>query len=392
MQRAGGEPVPDGLGGGPTGIQRDAPVERRGDVGVPAGPAPGRLRGDEGVAHQGVGEGVPGCVPLTDQAGRDGMVEDVDHLVHLGAGRGGQQQRVELPADHRRREQGLPGRPGQPGEPGQHDVADPTGNLVGRPVVAGPPADQLGDEEGIAVGPRPDLPGPGVQVGVDAPRGRVAGRRGEQGPDIVGGQAGQLQADGVAPGQHLAQRGQGRRRVHDRPTGDHDRHPGILEPVDDVGQQRERRRVGPVRIVHHDQQRARRGRRPQAGGHRLPPVEPGALGREGIDRGRHGEAGGQGPNRVEARRAVVVRIRPSVRQLGQNPGPRPERRGSRVGRTRGGQDRHAGRLRTLGRLRDEPGLADARLADQQRRARPTAGRPLQQTGQRSQLGLPSDQR
>jgi hypothetical protein len=193
------------------------------------------------------------------------------------------------------------------------------------------------DEQRVAAGVAPDAgdEGPlGVRVE------RVAGDRLDQRPGAVGRQAGQLDLvdggrapPGPPPGRQVAPRSltlavvltpagtlaragararAGRVAVERRAQREEEQQPLVAHPLDDVGEQAQRRGVGPLDVVDDEQHRLVRRQLAEPRPHRVPHGRP---------LGERGDAGG-----VAERRQAPGRLGPhqAGQQRGQVAGPRPQ--------------------------------------------------------------------
>ena len=266
------------------------------------------------LVHERVGEPVPAAL-----AARRGRLDQVrlDQLVEaaLDVGRVGrhlaQQRLVELRADNRGLLEQAPGVAGEPVDPGEQQAlqrgrhvhhlalrrARPARALAQEHPLAHEGADDLLDEERVAARPGwPRSPRAGPGIAAEGPeqaahqRPALHRREGAETEDRLIG-PGDRERGGVgAVGQ----------QEHQRPA---------RKVIGHVAQQVERGGVGPVEVLHHDQQRilARRAARPGC-------ARPGRSGAAAAPAPRRRAA----PPRPRARSSAPVRSRPP---------PRPSRRG-----------------------------------------------------------------
>jgi hypothetical protein len=178
----------------------------------------------------------------------------------------------------------------------------------------------------------------------------------------------------------------------------HHQQPGTLQLPAREPQQGQRRRVGPVQIVQHQQQRPAGRRRPQEPGEAVEQPEAGRLRldrrrrrqvRQARADGRHdlGDVGGAGAHLLAQRRRVG-----GLDVGADHLDPRPER--GRALPLPAAAPQHQGTTRSrLGRqLLGQPGLADAGLAGHQHHPAPAGKGGVQVGGERGQLGLAADER
>ena len=180
-------------------------------------------------------------------------------------------------------------------------------------------------------------------------------------------------------------------------VGGHQQQACVAGRADEVADQRERRLVGPVEVLQHEQHAdggdwcwsAGRRRRRAAGGAPCPrPRAPARAARRRPipGRGRDGRA-----RRPPGRRPLSAR--PAASPGRAAPAPRPP--AGRATRRRCRSRRRApGRRRPclVGQLADEPALAAARLSAQQGDAAPLAVGPRQQRAKGGELARPPDER
>ena len=146
----------------------------------------------------------------------------------------------------------------------------------------------------------------------------------------------------------------------------------VAELAGDEGQQLERRQVGPLEVVEHDDQRAVGGGLGQQVGHRLEHPEPGAVaGRRRRRRRRRGRAG-------SCSSGAAAAGPPRATSDAHDGQPRPERRRGAALEGVAPEDRRAPAPGLGGQLLEQPGLADAGLAldehDADRRCAPRRAR------------------
>ena len=194
----------------------------------------------ERAADQLVREAVrePDRRQLLDHAGVHGLVERGQQLADVGARGGAQHLELELRARRRGQLQQLAGRGPQPREPPAHDLAHALRRAEVTRVGEGAP--ELADEERVAAGELADRAGD-LRVRAHELGHLVAGQpREPQAHDVLG--AAQV-------GERLAQRvrhvGVAERRQQQQP-----RAPAAARQV---AQQAERRPVGPVHVLEHEQ-------------------------------------------------------------------------------------------------------------------------------------------
>ena len=242
-------------------------------------------------------------------------------------------------------------------------------------------AEQLGEEEGVALGAGPEGVDHG-RVGQDAAH-RVAGEPVEHlvGDVGVAGEVGQQGRHRVGPVD---------RRVA---VGADDQHRDLAGGGQDVLEEADGGAVGPVEVVDHEEDGRAHGQLgDEAGGgvEQLPPVvgQRGDVGRAGAaGRGRCGPARRSAtPRRPGAMAAARARISATGRV-----------RGRRVGGAGAPQDAPAGGHHLPGQPLDEGGLAHPRLAGQEddlappaerRAARPAATPECPPLGRRRREGCP----
>ena len=175
-------------------------------------------------------------------------------------------------------------------------------------------------------------------------------------------QAGQRGVEALAP-------------LVDVAVGAHDRHARVVGGARQVAQEQQRRAVGPLQVVEHDQHRHRRRDLGQQPGHRLEQPVAVGLGVAGIGRGQLGHAAaqlgdepaqlgavlpGDDAQLLQRRAEHVVAQRLQERLVGHE---------GLLGRAAGEHDRPGGE-RAHGGLGQQPRLADPRVAGQEhRRAR-----------------------
>ena len=240
----------------------------------------------EGLTDQGVREGVGAGRHLDDELGVDGLLQGPQELLFGEVADRFQHRVAELGADDSRDGQDLVGGGGEAGHSPANHLADPLGDA--EPVEAGrrlpsplgaakgarfsQVADDLVEEEGVAVGLAPEREGqrPVLLAGI------LAGT-GEQGGDVVGGEAAELEAGeavvAAEVGEHLGE-GVGAGKVA-LAVGADDEHGGGPPVPKQVAQHEQGRLVGPVQVVEDEQHRARLGGQVEQLGHTL--EEPVAL-------------------------------------------------------------------------------------------------------------------
>jgi hypothetical protein len=172
--------VPEGGGGeevvGEPGSVVPAFLESVGDLQVEPGPPGGGQRVVEGGADQGVAEAVGAGASFDHQASGGRFVEGDDELPVLQFADGPQEADLEIGPQHGRRAQHPVGGLRQTGEAPPHHVARPLGDAQLAPLRhpaalpaddgagLGQVADDLPDEEGVALGLVVDGPGQVVWV------------------------------------------------------------------------------------------------------------------------------------------------------------------------------------------------------------------------------------
>ncbi|GIJ72579.1 hypothetical protein Voc01_074960 [Virgisporangium ochraceum] len=254
---------------------------------------------------------------LHDDAGRQRRVEVVEGGVGVASRDGREEVDVVVAADDGRRPQEVAGRLRQPFDASGDHIGD-----RGRDVARGGQAQQLHEEERVAVGAFAQRPG--------APLPRFpAGRRPDQLGDPGVGQAGQVEPERMATAQRGTDLGQHPRRFGMGAAGRDQEHPRVDDVVGDVAQQPQRRMVGPVQVVERDHQRATgRGGHQQARD-RVEDVEALHLGVDRRSTGRGRPADGRGQQAGEPFAVGEVADHVGAERSGQvalDAGPRPERR------------------------------------------------------------------
>ncbi len=388
---------------------RLAGVERLGDTQVQLRPARPRQPVVERAPHELVGEaaGEPARRDLVDHPAAERLVQCGQQLGVLEPGGAPDHVEPELGARRRRQLEQLGGVRREPGQPLADDLAHALGaaELLRRAVDADraareldraaldQPAPQLADQERVAVGELADrlrererrgaqLAAPGAADEL----GHVAvGEPGEPQPhDVVAAQV----------GERLRQR-VGDVRLGVAVGGEHE--DPRLGGAREMAQEQERRCVGPVRVLEHEQGRTLPRDAGEQVGHGA--VQAVALGvRVGVD-GRRQLAEpraevGQEPDQLAARGAR------RLAQLGrgERPGELVERLDERpVGRAHHGvagavEHEQAVARRLGGELAHEPALARSRLAAEQRDAAALAVGTRNQRAEPLQLRGATDER
>ena len=302
-----------------------------------------------GLAHELVPEGQP-AVPRVggEQVVRDGRAQRRGELGGGQVDERAEQLVVDPRAGGRRRAQHALRRRRERGDPRAEQVADRRRQL--RLLAAG--LVQLLGEEGVAAGPAGDRRG-GGGLGVEQLGDlRLAERVELDPPDAVG--ARELGRPG-------AQRGAPRGLV--AAVGGDEGDPPAAHRAGEVAGQVERRAVGPVHVLEHEQQRRRRGRL----GQQVVglPEQPRSRGRVGAHarapRGARHQAGQLGRG---ARAHALPCARPDgAAEVAQRlrEGQVRRRPGRELDAAAGGDERAAGR-RVAGQLGQQARLADAGLA------------------------------
>ncbi len=347
------------------------------------------------LAHERVAEAEVADAARHDDARHDRRIEVVEAAVGGESGGVGEEAHVDLGSDHRADGQHVERAVGEPCQASAHHVADglryrlrPAGIGVG-PALAGEERGQLGHEEGVAAR-APVHPGRGGGGG------ELAGDARHHRGHVVGVEAGEREAPDVG---HPGDRSQGSRQrsgiaeIGWAVAARHHR-AGDGELGDHVGQQLERRVVGPVEVVDHDQHRYL-----------------------GADLAHHpcdliGEVEGRGRRAALARRRVGADQRGDERSLGEGGfcdlgvrrtalvdeqrahrfHPRPQRRRHRTFDALSVGDDETGPAGTSCQLVEQGRLADARLAlDEQHPGRALRG-PAQHLVDDRQLAVTTEQR
>jgi len=345
-----------------------------------------------GLAEQRVPEPV-GALAGDEDVLLDGMAQRLVEGLRGQVGDGGEQVVADPAARHGGGAYDGPGRVAQPVEPDEEDV----GELVGDPVVrAAGGADELLDEERVALGAGDDvLPLAPAHRGVD---------RGDQVPDVV--VAERVEGEAADPGHarplgHLAAQGVPAVQVVGA-VGRDDRDRADEGPAEEVGEQVAGGLVGPVGVLDHDQrgrlvgdrlEQAVHGREELAAVDGLDPLVGGALapGRE--------QAGESGVELGDALDHIGELRHETVEHLGE--GQVGQGAVAEVEAVAGVHLPPAG-AGERGELLQQPGLSDARVAGEQdvlagaavdaRSARsPRDKGDAEQRGEFLELGVSSDQ-
>ncbi len=344
------------------------------------------------VAHERVGEAeVAGVAPGDDDLRAQRRLEPVEHGRRRLVEHAGERRHAELPADHRRRAQRLLHERLQRVQAPADGVAHAVGQRqrqLGRPGVVeaalrGEQLDELVDEERVArargVDRRDEL-----RRDLDAgARAEVAGAGGRQQRDVVAAEPLERQARG-RPREAAERRREIRARVRLRVAIGRDRQERDVGQGPGHEQQRvQRRGVGPVQVVEHDDEWALLGDRGKQRRERVEAPEPRLVGvqlrglrgraergaelrQQSRDPGRAGAEGGAQGGKVgaPAQRAADLHPRPVRGRAAAVPAASP----SPGGATRGGE---------LDELARQRGLADPRLPGEQDQAAAARQRPLQ---------------
>jgi hypothetical protein len=319
-----------------------------------------------GLVGQSVGERVPLGVVVRDHAGRSGRLEVGLDVLGVPLPGGGDRLDAEGPADDRGRPQRRQRVARQSLQPSADDLAD-----GGRdPFALRPEAGQLDEEEGVAARPlSPRLGGRRVH----GPLGDGRHQRGRLG--LV--QAGQLDAQGLPPGEHFCDVGQGAGRLGVATTrGDDGEWHVVRGHRDEVPQGAQGGLVGPVEVVEDDQNRSAPGGREHGPRDPVPGLERDLprAGRAGL---RRDDVGQGDPTSVPAGFGVAL-------QSAQHVEPGPQRRRAVVLRAGPGGDAHPVRPGLVAEVPHQPGLADPRLSDHRREG----GRALREAVQHGTELLP----
>jgi hypothetical protein len=264
---------------------------------------------------------------------------------------------------------------------------------VAEAPLAGEEADDLGDEERVAVGllvhrhrQRRRRLHP-CDRGYEAGHLRLVQAAQKQPPVVLAaGEVGQDSKQRMSP-VHLGV-----------PVAAHHQQPGTLQLPTQEPQQGQRRRIRPVQVVQHQQQRPAGGGRPQEAGQAVEQPEAGRLRlgrrrgrqvRQALADGRHdlGDVGRTGTHVLAQRRRVACL---DIGAHDLDPGPEGGRALSLPAAAPQHQDAAGAGLG--GQLLGQPGLADAGLAGQQDHPAPAGQGGLQVDGERGQLGLAADER
>lgn len=257
--------------------------QRFGELRVQAAAFPGQHRAVRGFAQQRVLEPVRAIVLVLDQDvlteafGERGVERPVVEPGDPG------QHGVPDPAARDGGDLGQPGRVGaEPGEPFVHEVVQ-RGRDAGRPGAG--LGDELFGEVGIALRQR--------EVLVGALRADVLpGQRGDEGPEFLAAEGLQGQparpADELRLGQPDPQRMPG---AQSRPVAAHQHQPLVGLGEHEVGDEVERRGVGPVHVLEHQHQRFPAADVVEQPGDRAEDPAPRAGARSGA--GARGEVGDQ---------------------------------------------------------------------------------------------------
>ena len=319
------------------------------------------------LADQRVGERPGGCAvrQRADEVGAGRALERVeDRLPRRGAGRL-EEREVELRADHRGGLEDVDGGLAEPVEP----AADHLAHALRHAEVAerGPAvvregagleqvAQHLLDEERVAAGlvlDRGAQPGAGLRAdpGGDQARGGVPVEPGQRDPldEPVAPQVGERAGERV-PAAELG-----------LAVGADDHDPGRAGVAQHVGEQPQRRQVGPVQVVEREQHRPA---------------------------GRFGEGGGDGLEQAQPRAGRVARRR---RRRTAAPARHPRRRAGAAPRRTAGRARRpppaSGRRAPWRRRRERRAASSA-----SRRVLPMPGSPLIASSRRSALATPARRR
>ncbi len=382
-------------------------LDGRPDLQVQLGPAqPGQAR-HHGAAHELVGEAVgqaggrhllehPAALGLVERVVLGGRVEcrgpGEDVEVELRPGDGGELERVA-------------GRGLEPRQALGHDLphALGRGHLVERAQDADPAVldghrpgldqhpPQLAEQERVAARERAD--------GLGQRRRRGSGGPGHEGRDLVLAEAGEPQAHDVlgAPqvGQGVGELGRDV-GVGVPERGRHE-HAHVGRGAGQVAQQEQRRPVGPVAVLEHQEQRLAAAGGGQQLGHRgVQPVTLGVrigLRRSGQARDPVGQVRQQpgelvaGAAEVGPEGVRVARADEPVERVDERPVRRVD---GRVAGPVQDEDALGGRL--AGELSHQAALARSRLAAEQRRPATVALEPRQQRTQGAELARPSGER
>ena len=223
------------------------------------------------VADQRVGEAESVDAELAHQSGLQRRVEMVEHPVFVGLQHRRERRHVEVAPDHARHLQRVVRLAGQPAQAaGQHVLHGSRRVLLleqrGQVATLASQSGVLHQEERVAVG------APAQVVGLDGRR-----CRGGDGRDdlarLRGREAGEVQSQRMAPGEHLGHHGElpGRRRLV-TPGRDHHQ-PPRLSGLGEQPQHPQGRGVGPVQVVDHHEQVLLGGRVEHRARDRLPGAE-----------------------------------------------------------------------------------------------------------------------
>jgi hypothetical protein len=337
------------------------------------------------LLHQGMAEGV-GVAGLVGRqhVTADRLAQQPHQLLGVLADHGRQQLVVDPGAGHRRHLQHPLGRFGERGHPGQHQVAQDQ-RQPGPLQVGG---QQLLGEERVALRTGQDLPD-------QRRRRRLTQDPGQQLPQVAAAQPVQLQPLGPAAavqlGQERPQRVAAVQLVG--PVGQDQGHPAA-QVADQEPEQVAGGLVGPVQVLHHQQQRAALGEAVQ---HPEQQLEQPRRGQRGLDRpagGLRAQLGHQ-PGQLGAGPAQHPVQLPRAQRHGQRPQRLHQRRIGQdpfadVQAAAGERDRAelAGPADQVG---DQPGLADTGLARHHHDGGPAGRGPFEGHLELGGLGVAADQ-
>ena len=347
-------------------------LEQIAEAAVELGAPRGRELRVDGLANQRVREAVAAWVSgdAGDHVEIDGRREQIEQLPAARAGDRGQERKVELPSRHGRGgEHGASlGREGRQAlQDGAADAArdgeaarrrrEPVALLQASPSLS----HDLVEEEGVALGLAMQSAGDGGRDGVS--RDRLDEPR-----DLGGGEAAQHQ---LAPPPSNARQRLGDRRIAARfglAIGPHDDHRCVGELVGQEVEEQQRRLIGAVEILEHEQHGRRFRDPPEKGGRVLEEVKARRLGLAG----RGCRLFVQMP--AQLRHQSAERANPRL-HLGRDPGstaqarvrpedlePGPVRRPPLGLAAAAPQRTHAVPCRLAGELAGQPGLPDPGLA------------------------------
>ena len=360
-------------------------------------------------AKQGVRELVAaGLAQVVDHPRVQGLLDRVGATLLVAVvEQASQQAQFERPTDHRGRGEHPIGRVRQAVQAPADHLLDALRNAQRSAAACGcgvlhavvrehllqQQAGDLADEQRVALGLLMDRVDPGGRQGSVASQTHHASRLGAR-------QAGQAQALEAGLARQFAQ---GRRqrmlaRQLDVAVGDEHQHPARREARRQEFQQAQRRRVGPVQVVEHQQQRGHRSRPLPEAGDRVEQAKPRLCGidhrrrrlaaRHTLQDLRHdfGQRGGltrcNAPHRV-----VVGASQPGLHHLL----PRPVRRCARLFVAAAPEHRHAARQRVFCQALGRARLADARIAGQRRRAAGCGQGARQQGVEDGEFALAADE-